>query len=44
MLALWTLHGMNCPDERTVLIARCCSEAPQLEYKTSQQSRPDLSV
>ena len=42
--APWTLHGMNCPDERTVLIARCCSEAPQLEYETSQQSRPDLSV
>ena len=36
-----TLHGMNCPGERTVLIARCCSEAPQREYENSAKpSRP----
>ena len=37
-----TLHGMNCPDERTVLIVRCCSEAPLARVRnlSAKPSRP----
>ena len=40
--APWTLHGMNCPDERTVFIARCCSGAPLATVRnlSAKASRP----
>ena len=42
--APWTLHGTNRPDKRTVLISRCCSEAPLARVRNLSASVPDLSV
>ena len=39
MPAPWTLHGMNRPEERTLLIIRCCSEE-----ETSRKRKKPLWV